>query len=218
MNRRLANAKWGGPLGSVGLMASLRKQSKKRTVTRHPPPKVASKKGVSKLVARPVEAEPKEPEILTIRVSVEAQALPTRAWSAITSPDEINRWFTDRCEFEARPGGRVLYWFSSRVPESPDYVGRSRFGTAAETRIGSWDPPRSFSVRSQTHWPGAVTFRIEPHPLGSRITVEHTGWPKRDAWYKDHAEGWKQAMDLLRNYLEKPESEYDSYLASVEGR
>lgn len=175
--------------------------------------RAAAKKAPAKKKAAPRKAAaPKaKAEDLTIHAAMDVHATPARVWAAITSPDEINRWFTARCEFEARVGGRVLYWWSSEQPARPDYVAPSRFGTAAEVRIESWEPPRSFRVRALNHWPGTVEFRIDPTPGGSRVAVEHEGFPQRDDWHKGHVEGWKYHLDLLKHYLEKPETEYEAY-------
>lgn len=177
--------------------------------------KAKAKKATPKRKATPKPATPKAAGPPVIREAVDVGVPPARLWSAITSPDEINRWLTRRCEFEARPGGRVLYWWSSERPTCPDYVAPSRFGTAAEVRIESWDPPRLLVVRAVNHWPGTVAFRLEPAAGGSRLTVEHEGWPKRDDWFQQHKEGWRFHLDLLRAYLEKPEAEYDAYFAKA---
>lgn len=153
-----------------------------------------------------------------IRQSVEITCSAQRAWTAITSPDEVNRWFTERCEFESRPGGRVLYWWNSQQPSRPDYVAPSRFGTAAECRVEAWDPPRAFTLQALAHWPGTVRFWVEAIPKGCRVSVEHAGWPKRDDWYKSHVAGWTEVLEYLQNYLQMPEAQYDAYVEKREAR
>jgi uncharacterized protein YndB with AHSA1/START domain len=185
---------------------------KKTTKAAAPKRKAAPKRAA---VAKAPPA-PKTPPV--IQASIEIHAPAHRVWAALTSPDEVNRWFTDRCEFEARPNGRVLYaWFGAEG-NPPAYVAASRHGLAAEARIETWEPRRSFSLRPTTRWPGLVTFRLEELPDRTRLQLMHEGWPEKDEWYRAHEKGWTEALDLLKHYLEKPEAEFDAYLAKVEAR
>lgn len=166
---------------------------------------------------KPVKAPPAPPALPPpIVKSVDVQAPPHRVWAALTSPDEVNRWFTERCEFEARPNGRVLYCWYTAPAVLPDYVQPSRFGNAAEARIESWEPRKGFTVRPMSLWPGTVAFRLEEIPQGTRVTVEHAGWPRKDDWYRAHTDGWADFLDYLRHYLEMPEAAYDAYVAKKE--
>lgn len=192
------------------------------SVARRPAPRAAPRKAAKRKPSTTRAKAPATPKRPTpppdITESVEIRAPSHRVWAALTNADEINRWLTKRCEFEARIGGRVLYYWNSEAPIRPDYVQPSRYGTAAEARVQSWEPRRSFTLQSLTHWPGTVTFRLEDLPFGTRVTIQHTGWPARDDWYRAHKEGWHDHLDLLRHYLEVPEAEYEALVAKREAR
>lgn len=199
-------------------VAAARKKTARKTVkaktskaTKKPGPAVST----PKLTPAP---SPDLAQPMTIRVEATIRAPLHRLWAALTSPDEVNRWFTKRCEFEARPNGRVLYWWSSEPANVPEYVNRSRFGTAAECRIESWSPPTSFTVNATTQWPGKAKFVLEPSVAGTHLVLEHSGWPKKDAWYRDHVDGWNKHVDFLKQYLELPEAEFDAYVAKRTAR
>jgi len=188
--------------------------------TRKAPAKAAPKKTKSApaVVAATPKAPPAPKAPPVIRTSAEIHAPAHRVWAALTSPDEVNRWFTDRCEFEARPGGRVLFAWFGDAGTLPAYVNPSRQGMAAEARVEAWEPRRTFSIRPTARWPGLVTYRIEDLGERTRVEVVHEGWPTKDDWFKAHEKGWTEALDLLKHYLEKPEAEFDAYLAKVEAR
>lgn len=201
------------------------KSNGKATRKSKPVPKAAAKAAAKSTPPRPAAA--KAPKVVpapappppppSIEAEVDIAAPPHRVWAALTSPDEINRWFTDRCEFEARLNGRVLYaWWRSEEGR-PDYVGASRQGAAVEARIDAWEPRRSFTVKPGTWWPGRVTFRLEERLAGTHLTLGHEGWPTKDAWYRSHDDGWKNVLDTLRHYLEMPEPQFDAWLAKKKG-
>lgn len=164
------------------------------------------------------KAPPKPKTPPAIHASVDVHAPAFRVWAALTSPDEVNRWFTDRCEFEARPGGRVLYAWFGEPANLPAYASPSRHGLAAEGRIEKWEPRNAFSIRPTSHWPGLVTFHIHEEAGRTRIAVDHEGWPEKDDWYRSQEAVWNEALGLLKHYLEKPEAEFDAYLAKIEAR
>lgn len=184
----------------------------KRSRSRKARPKPAARK---KPQARAPKKAPKPATPAPIDVAVEIRSSAGRVWDALTQPDQVNRWFTARCEFEARNGGRVLYYWSSAEPDRPPYVERSRYGTAAECRIEGWEPPRRLELRALAHWPGRVRFTLEPTATGCRVRVEHEGWPAKDDWYRMHVTGWTEMLERLKHFLEDSETVYDAYLARV---
>ena len=125
-------------------------------------------------------------------------------WRTITDPEQITRWFADRVELEAKPGGRGTLTFhdpSGAVVQSSPIV------------VETVEPPTRFSFRWM-HAEGE-----EPAPANS-ILVEFTlaaqasertllrvvesgldllGWPDGDKqnYAKDHRSGWSSFLDRL---------------------
>ena len=130
-----------------------------------------------------------------IELSIETPADPELAWDALTDPDRVAEWFTD-----ATPVGR---------PGDPY---RLDFGdSVVEGAIASVDPGRSFAYTWS--WEGSedgtdtlVTWTVEPLPGGgSRITLEHGGWPPTtadDTARADHLGYWEAYLEDLAALLD----------------
>ena len=125
-------------------------------------------------------------------------------WRTITEPDQITRWFADRVELDAKPGGRGTLTF-----EDPS-------GAVVQTSpivVEKVEPPTCFSFRWM-HPEGE-----EPAP-GNSVLVEFTlaaqasdrtllrvvetgldplGWADRDKrnYADDHRSGWSNFLDRL---------------------
>jgi uncharacterized protein YndB with AHSA1/START domain len=82
-------------------------------------------------------------------------------WTAITEPDEIERWTGSRPEIDLRPGGR--------------YVTRHRGGEQVTDRITRLEPPRLFEHTFWVHInPTAlVTWELSPANGGCRLVLTH---------------------------------------------
>ncbi len=125
-----------------------------------------------------------------IELAIETPVDPETAWEAITNPDRIAEWFTDASAL-GRPGDAYRLDFGD---------------SAVEGTVISVEPGRSFSYTWA--WGGSedgaetlVTWTVQPLPLGgSRIGLEHGGWPMTtadDPVRNDHLGYWESYLEDL---------------------
>lgn len=131
-----------------------------------------------------------------IDLAVETGADPELAWRTLTDPARVALWFTD----------------ASRLGRVGDTY-RLDFGDGSVVRgeILALEPGRSFS--HAWTWEGApenevtrVSWTVEPHLGGSRVTLRHDGWDEAgmDARARDDHEGyWTGYLADLRDILEE---------------
>jgi uncharacterized protein YndB with AHSA1/START domain len=129
-----------------------------------------------------------------IELSVETPAEAELAWQAITDPDRIAEWFTDASPL-GRPGDPYRLDFGDSVVEGS---------------VVSVDPGRSFA--HTWRWEGGeddvetlVTWTVTALPVGgSRIDLEHGGWPETtadDTARDDHRGYWEAYLEDLAALL-----------------
>jgi uncharacterized protein YndB with AHSA1/START domain len=137
----------------------------------------------------------------TILASVEIAAAPERVFRALTTPEEIVRWWgsdelyrtTDWVQ-DLRVGGR---WRAS---------GRGSDGVAfsVEGEFLEIDPPRTLIQSWKPDWDDGhvtrLTYRLEAIEGGTRVTVRHEGFGDRTDSCRNHAHGWSNVLDWLANH------------------
>ncbi len=157
----------------------------------------------------------------TVRVSIEIAADPRTTFDVFTQ--DVDAWwgrgprfrfvppYRGTLEFEPFKGGRFLHRHD-RDP-SKDFV----IGT-----ISAWAPGErlTFEWRQRTFRPDQTThveIVFEPSPLGTRVTLTHSGWDQIEqtnvvrhgltgrAFVMKHGENW---ADLLRTYKVFSETKY----------
>jgi len=129
---------------------------------------------------------------------------PERVWRAVTSPQELSRWFGDRVFLDPLAVGSeiVIEW---------DEYGR------ATGVVELVDPPRTFAFRWRAHgvdpraplapdYSTLVTFSLLPAEQGTRLEVVETGFaglPEeiRLAAYRENQRGWQVELKELLDYL-----------------
>jgi uncharacterized protein YndB with AHSA1/START domain len=131
-----------------------------------------------------------EPIVLSIETPADVET----AWSALTDPDRVAEWFTD-----VSPLGAI----------GDPY--RIDFGdSAVEGVIVDVQPGRRFAYTWR--WEGSdageqtlVSWTVEPvGDDGTRISLEHTGWPSTtadDTTRDDHAGYWQAYLEDLEALL-----------------
>ena len=131
-----------------------------------------------------------EPIVLSIETPADVET----AWSALTDPDRVAEWFTD-----VSPLGAI----------GDPY--RIDFGdSAVEGVIVDVQPGRRFA--HTWRWEGAdadeqtlVSWTVEAvGDDGTRISLEHTGWPATtadDTTRDDHAGYWQAYLEDLEALL-----------------
>ncbi len=135
-----------------------------------------------------------------IELQVEIRAPIHRVWSAITSADEIARWFGDIAEVDLRPGGAALFGWSSsetfhaivEIVEEPSRFAYS-WATNADEQIGEGPSTR-------------VEFSLVASGEDTIVTVVETGFAAlpddRGEWQlNENTKGWKSELKDLVELL-----------------
>jgi uncharacterized protein YndB with AHSA1/START domain/uncharacterized protein YciI len=141
----------------------------------------------------------------TILASVEIAATPERVYRALTSADEIPRWWgsaqayrTTKWTSELRVGG---VWRAEGVAAdgAPFHV---------EGEYLQLDVPHTIVQTWKPSWDGGhvtkLTYRIEPTQSGARVTVRHEGFAERAESCRGHAAGWEQVLSWLSGHAAPP--------------
>ena len=132
-----------------------------------------------------------------IVLAIESPASADRAWSYLTDPELVARWFADASPVGA-PGERYRIDFGD--------------GSVIEGRIMVVEPGRRFE--HEWAWlddtaPGQTLVRWTVTPLatgGARIELVHEGWDEAgsgDAIRDDHEAYWSGYLDDLRDLLDE---------------
>jgi uncharacterized protein YndB with AHSA1/START domain len=137
---------------------------------------------------------------LNIERAIVIGASITIVWRTITEPDQIARWFADRVELDARPGGSGELFFEENNLTAPLVVERV-------------EPPTLFSFRwchpdgeQPVHGNSTlVTFALVAETATrTKLTVAETGLDAmaladddRQRFADSHREGWEGCFDRL---------------------
>lgn len=130
-----------------------------------------------------------------IVIAVETGADPELAWRTLTDPERVALWFTDATR-PRRAGEAYRLDFGD--------------GSVVAGEIVAFEPGRSFA--HTWAWEGTdgevtlVTWTVEPHLGGTRITLRHDGWDEAGvdgAVRDDHAGYWDGYLADLRDVLEE---------------
>ena len=148
-------------------------------------------------------------ELSRIDRAIEIKAPPERVWRALTSAAELSAWFEVKIEGEITPGNEV--WMESTHAGHAGTRFRVRFVEMTPAKRFAWqwcpgavDPAVDYSKEPQT----TVTFTLEPHGGGTRLSVAETGFDevsltRRAKVYADNSQGWTEVLDWLRRYVEE---------------
>ncbi len=157
-----------------------------------------------------------------IHASVEIAAPPERVFRALTNGDEVIRWWgspgTYRLtEFAAdlRVGGR---WHSRGVAvDGKPFEAKGEFleVDAPRTLVQTWIPDWAPGLSTK------LTYRLDPIPGGTRLTLRHEGFGDHAAALEGHTRGWERILAYLNTYLtgsDRPSSfgaQSDAVLAAM---
>jgi uncharacterized protein YndB with AHSA1/START domain len=140
----------------------------------------------------------------TIVRSIDVPVGRQRAWDAITSPDQIAKWFADSTTLKLEEGSPFVFQWN-------DYGER-------RGKVESVEPPSRFAYRwiptDETDQsipfdevPSTlVEYTLEETPDGTRVTVTESGFSLlpaavREQIARGNTEGWIMKTDALREYL-----------------
>ena len=123
-------------------------------------------------------------------------------WRVVTEPDQMDRWFSEKAEFDPRPGAEGRIRMSAR--------------TTYNIEVEAVEPNRRFAFR-WVHPDGAkadesnsllVEFTFHAQAGGTRLRVVESGldtvdWSddaKRD-YFEGHTSGWPRLLSRLRDLI-----------------
>jgi uncharacterized protein YndB with AHSA1/START domain/uncharacterized protein YciI len=137
----------------------------------------------------------------TILANVEIAASPERVFRALTTPEEIVRWWgsdalyrTKEWVQDFRVGGR---WQAKGL-------GSDGVPFTVEGEFLEISPPHTLVQSWKPEWDGGhtsrLTYRLEAVGGGTRVTVRHEGFGDRHESCASHAEGWHAVLDWLADF------------------
>jgi uncharacterized protein YndB with AHSA1/START domain len=168
----------------------------------------------------PLRTKEKQPETLmpksaispdqdSIFCEIDIAAPPSRVFEALTTSDQLMRWFTDAScpvkfwQMDARLGGRYSY-----ATEKGNFVvnGVSEFHCHGE--ILEFDPPRLLVYSWIGNWHNdpqrktVVRWELTPIANGTHVTVTHSGLAQGPEARKDYSSGWSGVVEKLKQFTE----------------
>ena len=129
------------------------------------------------------------------------QDFPIRAdagpvFDALSTPEGLDRWWTENCSGAARLGASFNLGFG------PGYQWRAE--------VTKCSPRARFELtftQADPDWTGTqVGFELSPMPGGTQVRFYHRGWPVANEHYRVSCHCWALYLRLLRRYLEHRET------------
>lgn len=144
-----------------------------------------------------------------IEQTIELPFAQERVWRAITSPEELSKWFGDEITLKPAVGSDIHFLWHEHG--------------ASSGIVEVYDPPNHFAYRWRAtgvseEEPLApdnstlVTFTLTPTAEGTRLELVETGFAslpeaKREIAYQGNTEGWQSELAELVEYLEEGSGE-----------
>ncbi len=141
---------------------------------------------------------------MTIEIAVPAGAV----WQALTTAEELVRWFPTRAEITPGAGGRWMVSWDGNWPWN--------------TNIEIWEPNRHLRLRDQVGRPYdvegktinqsvaplpiAIDWYIEGRGGSTSLRLVHSGFGRGGAWddeFEGVSLGWQLELNGLKHYLER---------------
>ncbi|MBO0791211.1 MAG: SRPBCC domain-containing protein, partial [Ktedonobacteraceae bacterium] len=118
---------------------------------------------------------------------------PERVFQALTTKEDLERWFLVKAELDLRPGGAITFEWGPGIAE----VGK----------ILVLEPPHRLSYTWEAFEPSptTVTFELIAENDGTRLRLTHTGIGEGEDWdnyYTSVNGGWNAHLSDLTSWLE----------------
>lgn len=124
------------------------------------------------------------------------KAPPDRVFRAVSTPEGLDTWWTERSSGTPRLGAEYELGFG------PGYDWR-----ATVTRCDENAAFQLEMTRADSDWTGTrVDIRLEPRNGGTWVRFAHTGWPSVNDHYKISCNCWASYLRVLRRSIEHGES------------
>lgn len=143
----------------------------------------------------------------TFEMTIEIAVPPEAVWQAITSAEELVRWFPLEAEVHPGPGGKWLVSWDGQWPWKPD--------------IEIWEPKRRLRLVDRAGRPYdaegktqlavtpmelAIDWHLEAKGGSTTLRLVHSGFGRGGAWddeYDGVSLGWLLELNGLKHYLER---------------
>ena len=123
------------------------------------------------------------------------QAPITRVFRAVSTPADLDEWWTAQCAGQPRLGAEYALGFG------PGYDWR-----ATVTRC---TPDTDFELeltKADKEWQGTkVGFQLAPQGATTQVRFHHIGWPSDTEHYRISCYCWAMYLRVLRRFLEHGE-------------
>ena len=126
-----------------------------------------------------------------LKQSYDLAAQRADVFRALTEPAVLDTWWTTSSESDPRPGGAFVYHWEFD-DAARNHVQSGEYREVEDGRVVSYP----WAAGGET----TVTFRLEDADGGTRLTLEHTGFPD-DASRDHHDQGWAGFLDNLESVL-----------------
>jgi uncharacterized protein YndB with AHSA1/START domain len=123
-------------------------------------------------------------------------AAPEKVFSAVTTPEGLDQWWTKESAGKPEMGQTYKLWFG------PEY--------AWQARVTRCSPGQEFELHfteADEDWTGTkVGFRFQEESGTTQVSFYHTGWPATNRHYRRSSYCWAMYLRVLRRHLESGES------------
>jgi activator of HSP90 ATPase len=104
-------------------------------------------------------------------------ASPEEIYTALTNPDILEIWTTEKAEMSTVPGSEFSLWDGAIVGKNLEFEENKKI-------VQEW----YFGEQPEA---SVVTIKLHPHKHGSSVELKHTNIPDED--FNDIVEGWDES-------------------------
>ena len=129
----------------------------------------------------------------TLEKELFIKASPERVFRALTTKEDLERWFLVKAEIDLRPGGAIRFEW-----------GPGQFEVG---KVVVLEPPRrlSYTWEALEPSPTTITFELTAENDGTRLRLIHTGIGEGEDWdnyYNSVNGGWSAHLKDLTSWIE----------------
>jgi len=119
-----------------------------------------------------------------------------KVYAAVTTPEGLDAWWTERSSGRPIEGTEYELWFG------PDYDWRAVVRSAETNRTFELE-----LTSASSDWMGArVGFRLQPAgDAQTQVRFYHTGWAEADDHYRTSSFCWAMYLRIMKRWVEKGE-------------
>ena len=123
------------------------------------------------------------------------KAPPSRVFAAITTPADLDEWWTRRSSGEPKKRAAYELWFGEK------FEWRARVTKCVADREFELD-----MTRASPDWLGTkVGFRLTPSEDGTAVQFYHSGWRQANEHMRTSSFCWAMYLRILKRFLEHGE-------------